>query len=148
MRARFVIGADGMWSPLRKALGVAVAGLPGRVARVPPVLRGATGPAARDLHVWFEPDLLPGYAWSFPLPDGVVNVGFGITRGGALRTQDMKALWPELLARPHIRAVLGDDAVPESPHRAWPIPAAVDHIALDRTDARCSSATPPPPPTP
>ena len=29
------------------------------------------GPAAaRDLWVWFEPDLLPGYAWSFPLPGG------------------------------------------------------------------------------
>ena len=42
----------------------------------------------------------------------------------------MKDLWPELLERPHIRAVLGPDAAPESPHRAWPIPARIDDIVL------------------
>ena len=62
--------------------------------------------------MWFEPDLLPGYAWSFPLPDGRANVGFGIARDGGKveRVQDMRPLWPDLLARPHIRAVLGADA--------------------------------------
>jgi flavin-dependent dehydrogenase len=89
-----------------------------------------TGPAARDLHVWFEPDLLPGYAWCFPLPGGAANVGFGITRGGAIRTREMKARWPELLARPHVRAVLGPDARVEGPHRAWPIPARVGAVQL------------------
>ena len=34
------------------------------------------------LWVWFEPDLLPGYAWSFPLPGGRANVGFGVRRDG------------------------------------------------------------------
>jgi flavin-dependent dehydrogenase len=92
--------------------------------------------------VWFEPDLLPGYAWSFPLPDGRANVGFGIQRstvtsdgkaraGGKVdRVQDMKELWPQLLDRPHIREVLGPDATPESPHRAWPIPARIDDVVL------------------
>ncbi|MEZ5177822.1 MAG: hypothetical protein R2746_05920 [Acidimicrobiales bacterium] len=42
----------------------------------------------------------------------------------------MKALWPELLARPHIAAVLGPDAEPEGRHQAWPIPARVDEIPL------------------
>jgi flavin-dependent dehydrogenase len=42
----------------------------------------------------------------------------------------MKALWPELLARPRIADVLGPDATPESAHRAWPIPARVDDITL------------------
>jgi flavin-dependent dehydrogenase len=42
----------------------------------------------------------------------------------------MGPLWPQLLARPHIAAVLGPDARPESPHRAWPIPARVDDIVL------------------
>jgi flavin-dependent dehydrogenase len=129
IRASFVIGADGMWSPLRKALGAAPEGYLGEWHAFRQYFQGA-GPSSRDLHVWFEPDLLPGYAWSFPLPDGAVNVGFGITRGGAIRTRDMKALWPALLARPHVRAVLGDGAIPESPHRAWPIPAAIDHATL------------------
>src|SRR3546814_8183834 len=42
----------------------------------------------------------------------------------------MKQLWPEILQRPHIRAVLGDEARPESPHRAWPIPARIDQAVL------------------
>ena len=37
--ARMAIGADGMWSPLRKMLGGGRSGLPRRVACVPPVLR-------------------------------------------------------------------------------------------------------------
>src|SRR5690606_28166204 len=118
LRARFVFGADGMWSPLRKAVGAQTPGYLGEWHAFRQYV-GNTSPAARDLHVWFEPDLLPGYAWSFPLPDGAVNVGFGITRGGTLRTKDMRALWPQLLERPHIRAVIGDSATPESPHRAW-----------------------------
>ena len=81
--------------------------------------------------MWFEPDLLPGYAWSFPLPGNRANVGFGIQRGGKVaRVQDMAAIWPELLARPHVRAVLGEAARPESPHRAWPIPARIDAAVL------------------
>ncbi len=56
--------------------------------------------ASEELFVWFEPDLLPGYAWSFPLPDGRANVGFGIQRDGGkvARVQDMGPLWPQLLA--------------------------------------------------
>ena len=42
----------------------------------------------------------------------------------------MKTLWPDILARPHIRDVLGTGAVPEAPHRAWPIPARVDGVPL------------------
>ena len=81
--------------------------------------------------MWFEPDLLPGYAWSFPLPGGRANVGFGIQRGGKVaRVQDMAGIWRELLDRPHVRAVLGDDAEPEAPHRAWPIPARIDEAVL------------------
>ncbi len=150
IQARYAIGADGMWSPLRKALGAGEAGYLGEWHAFRQYLRDVS-PTARDLFVWFEPDLLPGYAWSFPLPDGRANVGFGIQRGrdragpragaggGArgraepgrvLRVQGQKALWPELLARAHIRDVLGPDAAPESAHRAWPIPARIDAVAL------------------
>jgi len=132
VEARYAIGADGMWSPLRKHLGVATEGYRGEWHAFRQYFTGVGPRAARELFVWFEPDLLPGYAWSFPLPSGVANVGFGIQREGGkvARVQDMKALWPDLLARPHIRAVLGADAQPESPHRAWPIPARVDDIRL------------------
>jgi flavin-dependent dehydrogenase len=80
--------------------------------------------------VWFDRDLLPGYSWSFPLGGGRANVGFGIPRGGSISTQAMKQLWPELLARPHVRAVLGGSAVAEAPHKAWPIPARIGSLPL------------------
>jgi geranylgeranyl reductase family protein len=132
VQARYAIGADGMWSPLRKHLGVTTPGYLGEWHAFRQYFTNVGPQAARDLFVWFEPDLLPGYAWSFPLPDGGANVGFGIQRDGGkvARVQDMKQLWPDILARPHIRAVLGPDAVPESPHRAWPIPARIDQAVL------------------
>jgi len=132
LSARYAIGADGMWSPLRKHLGVATPGYLGEWHAFRQYFTHVGPRAARELFVWFEPDLLPGYAWSFPLPGGGANVGFGIQRDGGkvARVQDMKQLWPAVLARPHIAAVLGPDARPESPHKAWPIPARIDDVVL------------------
>jgi flavin-dependent dehydrogenase len=48
----------------------------------------------------------------------------------------MGELWPELLERPHVRHVLGEDARPEGPHRAWPIPARVREVALTAAGGR------------
>ncbi len=139
LQTRYVVAADGMWSPVRKLLGLDVP-TSTRPTGTQRTYLGEwhafrqyfthVGPAARDLWVWFEPDILPGYAWSFPLPGGGANVGFGIQRGGAVSTQDMKRLWPELLKRPRIVDVLGPDARAESAHRAWPIPARVDDVVL------------------
>jgi geranylgeranyl reductase family protein len=129
--ARYVVAADGMWSPLRKHLGVAAPGYRGEWHAFRQYFASVGPRAASELFVWFEPDLLPGYAWSFPLPDGVANVGFGIQRGGKVaRIQDMAALWPALLERPHIAAVLGPAATAEGAHKAWPIPARVDEVVL------------------
>ena len=130
--ARYAVAADGMWSPMRKHLGVAVPGYRGEWHAFRQYFTGVGPQASEKLFVWFEPDLLPGYAWSFPLPDGRANVGFGIQRAGGkvARVQDMGPLWPQLLSRPHIAEVLGPAACPESPHRAWPIPARVDDIVL------------------
>ena len=66
--ARYVVAADGMWSPVRKSIGANEAGYLGEWHGFRQYARNVTGPAAKQLHVWFEPDLVPGYAWSFPLP--------------------------------------------------------------------------------
>src|SRR5205823_5421340 len=129
LTARYAVGADGMWSPLRKGLGASTPSYLGEWHAFRQYFRGVGPRAANELVVWFEPDLLPGYAWSFPLADGRANVGFGIQRDGS-PTKTMKAMWPELLARPHIAAFLGPDAEPEAPHKAWPIPARVGGVAL------------------
>ena len=124
--ARWVIAADGMWSPIRKHLGFTEPGYRGEWHAFRQYVGNVTGPAAERLIVWFEPDLLPGYAWSFPLPGQRANLGFGVLRDDERRIQDMAQLWRDLLARPHVRAALGPDAVMEGRHTAWPIPARVD----------------------
>jgi menaquinone-9 beta-reductase len=127
----YAVAADGMWSPTRKHLGLAAPGYRGDWHAFRQYFGGVGPRAARDLFVWFEPDLLPGYAWSFPLPGGRANVGFGIVRGERVgRVQDMAGIWRDLLDRPHIRGVLGEGAEPEAPHRAWPIPARIDEAVL------------------
>ena len=80
VRARYVVAADGMWSPVRKAVGAATPGYRGEWHAFRQYARNVTGPAAERLIVWFEPDLLPGYAWSFPLPGKRANIGFGVLR--------------------------------------------------------------------
>ena len=134
--ARYAIAADGMWSPIRKAIGAIEPGSLGEWHAFRQYFRGVTGRGARDLAVWFEADLLPGYAWSFPLPDGRANVGFGIQRGGKVATQDMKELWPDLLKRDFVREFLGPDAESEAPHKAWPIPAHIESAALSGAGGR------------
>jgi menaquinone-9 beta-reductase len=126
-----VIAADGMWSPVRRMLGLTEPDNLGQWHAFRQYFTRVTGSAAERMWVWFEPDLLPGYAWSFPLGGGVANVGFGVMRGST-PTGHMKTLWPDLLERPHIVDALGPTAQAEAPHRAWPIPACIDHAVLGR----------------
>ena len=138
VQTRFVVAADGVYSPVRKALGIG----PDRYRGDWHAFRGylrAEGAAARDMWVWFEPDLLPGYAWSFPLGDGRVNIGFGVPRGhrgqqdtdssGTLAGKDIAAVWASLTQRRHIASVLGNHET-DGPTRAWPIPARLGDIEL------------------
>lgn len=128
--AEFVIAADGMWSPTRKLLGLAEPGYMGEWHAFRQYAGNVTGPAAERLYVWFEPDFLPGYAWSFPLPDGRVNIGFGVMRDGSRSGKAMKADWAGLIDRPHIRAALGPDVELEDRVTALPIPAGIDRAVL------------------
>ena len=135
VRTAYAIGADGAWSPLRKAFGAHQPGYLGDWHAFRQYFRNC-GPAARDLWVWFDADLLPGYMWSFPLPDGRANVGFGLDRDERFDAHKMGELWPELLQRPHVREVLGPDAEPEGTRKAWPIPARVRAATLTTAGGR------------
>ncbi len=130
VHARYLIAADGMWSPTRKLLGLDDHGYRGEWHAFRQYARNVTGTAAERMWVWFEPDLLPGYMWSFPLPDGRVNIGFGIQRGGVHAVGDMAALWRDLLDRPHVIEALGPAYELEDRHTAWPIPAGIDRAVL------------------
>ncbi len=129
---RYVVAADGMWSPVRKAVGSTTPNYLGEWHGFRQYARNVTGSAAQQLYVWFEPDLLPGYAWSFPLPGGRANIGFGVLRDGTWKGKEMKALWADLLDRPHVAEALGSGAELEDRHTAWPIPARIDEIELAR----------------
>ena len=131
VRARYAVGADGVWSPLRKALGAGhEPGYLGEWHAFRQYFTGVSEQAATQLWVWFEPDLLPGYAWSFPLGQGRANVGFGVLREPGVTARRMKGQWADLLARDHVRRALGPAAVAEAPHKAWPIPARIEDTGL------------------
>lgn len=128
--APHVVAADGMWSPVRRAVGASVPSYLGEWHAFRQYAEGVTGSARDRLWVWFEPDLLPGYAWSFPLGDGRANVGFGILRGSGTPVGEMKRKWSDLLSRPHIADALGAGATMVDRPTAWPIPARITSATL------------------
>ncbi len=121
--ARFVVAADGHWSTVRRCVDPSGGNALGSWHAFRQYFRGVD---ERRLWVLFEEDLLPGYAWVFPLPDGRANVGFGVLRDPATTGKALAATWRDLTERPSLRSVLGPDAEPDDRHRAWPIPADYD----------------------
>lgn len=130
VRTPALVAGDGMWSPVRKHLGVAVPGYRGDWHAFRQYARNVGPLAAERLYAWFEPDFLPGYAWSFPLPGGRVNLGFGVMRDGGRSGKELRADWASLLERPHIREALGPAVELEDRVTAWPIPAGIDRAEL------------------
>jgi geranylgeranyl reductase family protein len=127
LRARWVIGADGHWSKVRAAAGFTPAP---RHAEWGAFRQYVSGTDVDALWVLFERDLLPGYAWIFPLPDGRANLGFGMLRSDAVKGRALARTWRDLLDRPSIRDVLGPHARLEGPARAWPIPVHYSPLRL------------------
>ena len=75
LRARHVVLATGADVSLLGALGLVTREAPTAVA-VRAYVR-SNGPA-RPLFISFDRDIVPGYAWIFPLPEGAYNVGVGV----------------------------------------------------------------------
>jgi geranylgeranyl reductase family protein len=118
-RARFVVAADGHNSAVRRLVNP---DHPVDLGTWHAFRQYFGGVEDRRLWVLFEPDLLPGYAWVFPLPGGRANVGFGVLRDASTSGRALAARWRDLLNRPSVRAVLGPRAEPVDRARAWPIP--------------------------
>ncbi|HLX78833.1 MAG TPA: geranylgeranyl reductase family protein [Acidimicrobiales bacterium] len=135
IRCRYVIAADGAWSDVRKLTGAER-----RLDATPPrpdwmafraYVNGARQEALKALWVWFSPDLLPGYAWSFPLADGSVNVGIAAR---AANGRSLAGFWRRALASPFLESLLGPRAELEAPARAWPIPTRLHAAPLSAFD--------------
>lgn len=127
--ADYVVAADGHWSAVRRHLDPGAEPDLGTWHAFRQYFEGVG-----DVRQWvlFERDLLPGYAWVFPLPDGRANVGCGVLRGPGTTGRALNALWENLLTRPVLRDILGSRARPLDDHRAWPIPTRVRNL----TDGR------------
>ncbi len=136
LTARWVVAADGHYSPVAKLLG------DDSTRELAPPRRKSwhafrqyfTNVDDPRLWVLFEEDFLPGYAWIFPVGHGRANVGFGVLRGddAATNGKALAAHWRGLADRPSVRRALGPRAEPEGIVRAWPIPAAYDQARLAR----------------
>jgi len=126
LRTRYVIAADGHYSAVRRLVGDQVCDLGTWHAFRQYVLE------VDDPRLWviFERDLLPGYAWVFPVGDGRANVGFGVLRTPEFRGKQLAGVARGLLDRGAVREVLGPHARAEGPPRAWPIPAEYDPARL------------------
>lgn len=122
----WVIAADGHWSPVRRMLREQ-AGEGGKpeLGTWHAFRQYFSGVDDRRLWVIFDADLLPGYAWVFPVAGGGANVGFGLLRGGPAPTdgKSLAQIWEGLADRPGVRRALGPNAQPEGRRQAWPIPA-------------------------
>jgi menaquinone-9 beta-reductase len=134
---RWVVAADGHYSPVRRMLGDDPTRESGPTSgkNWHAFRQYFTGVDDPRLWVLFEEDFLPGYAWIFPVGEGRANVGFGVLRGADAHTPSGKALaaqWRGLADRPAVRRALGPNAEPEGTMRAWPIPAAYDATRLAR----------------
>ena len=106
IEAEYLIAADGVWSAVRKLTGASdEAGYLGEWHAFRQY-RKSSADASRDLWVLFEEDLRPGYAWSFPLADGTVNVGIGILRQPGEPTKELGRKFREVLERPGFQAKL------------------------------------------
>ena len=125
----FVVAADGAWSPVRRSLNLGEDQSRGEWLAFRQYISGIA-PDSNDLHVWFEKDLLPGYAWSFPLPNGKANVGFGVLRSKHSSASETAQLARDLLSRKSISETLGGAIKLEGRQTAWPIPARINSQQL------------------
>ena len=129
-RTSFTVAADGHFSTVRRLLSPET---PADLGTWHASRQYFTGVDDPRLWVLFEEDLLPGYAWVFPLPDGRANVGFGVPRGPGVDGKMLKKKWHDLLTRERLRSVLGPHAEPEASVRAWPIPSRLEPERLADT---------------
>ena len=148
IEAGFAVAADGMWSPVRKHLGLATPGYRGEWHAFRQYFDGVGPRAARDLFVWFEPDLLPGYALVVPAArrngPTSASASSGAARWPASRRwrPSGPTCWPGRTCGPCWAREPG----PSRPTGPGPSRPASTAPCWPR-DARCSWATPPWPPT-
>jgi geranylgeranyl reductase family protein len=137
---RQLVAADGVWSPVRRA----VASLEGKTGGTylgewhafRTYWDGVGEEAAQRLWVWFDDEVLPGYAWSFPLAGERVNVGVTLRRLPGVRGADLRQAFDRVLATPWLSSLLGRRARSGPTVSSWPIPTSPRGVALTALGGR------------
>ncbi len=79
VQAPFVVGADGDKSIVRKTFLPEASSSKSYCVALRAYYSGVTGLHPENfIELHYIPEILPGYFWIFPLPDGMANVGVGI----------------------------------------------------------------------
>lgn len=132
IHGRLVLAADGANSHIARH----VAGLPMKprhhAAGVRAYYRGIQGLDPQGfIELHFLRELLPGYLWIFPLPDGRANVGLGL-RGDRVRERrlDLKAELLRLIATHPTLKDRFDGAEPEGPVQGMGLPLGSERHRL------------------
>jgi geranylgeranyl reductase family protein len=76
---KMVLGADGAHSVVARRLGRIVMDKDYHAGGLRVYYEGVRGLAENLIELHFMPEVLPGYLWIFPLPEGRANVGLGMT---------------------------------------------------------------------
>ncbi len=143
--SRFLVAADGAFSKVR-ALATEGARISGRGAPRAERARRRPWPAplhafrtyvtgigpvaAEGMWVWFEPGLLPGYAWCFPLAGSRANVGICLPRPPGSPGGRLAEAWRDALSATFLDSLVGPGAQLEGPVRSWPIPTGATTAGL------------------
>lgn len=122
-RAPVVIGADGAYSVVARELGMDQLDEKHYVAAVRAYFEGVSGfNHGHFIELHFVDEVIPGYFWIFPLPDGKANVGVGML-SSEIKKRDikLKPLLDRMVNHPRF-AERFRDAKQLTPTKGWGLP--------------------------
>lgn len=99
LRSQMIIGADGAHSVVNRKLGNIKIDKNHYCAGIRQYYQGVTGfQPGEHIELHFYKELLPGYFWIFPLPDGQANIGLGMLSSEIQKKKlDLKKVLEELI---------------------------------------------------
>lgn len=109
LHADVVLGCDGAPSVVRRSLGAPAFLGPRAVFAVRAYFENVRLRSPHAFSIVFDPAVLPGYFWVFPLPGDRANVGTGMRADRLARSKTkLKDLFERLCATPRIRRELAE----------------------------------------
>ncbi|HEY3998746.1 MAG TPA: geranylgeranyl reductase family protein [Candidatus Xenobia bacterium] len=118
---RFVIGADGEHSVVRQQVGVDTNSATTRAFALRYYVSNLNSMLDNVMEILCDHELLPGYAWVFPLPNGGANVGCGMLAQDLHRSErSLTRYFQDWLDAP-VQKARWAHAVSSGRPRGWPL---------------------------